>query len=531
MVKILSALKPRKVGIWIRVSTEFQVNSDSPLHHEARAKEYASSKNWDIKQIYRLDAISGKSVINHPETQRMLQDIRSGTISCLIVSKFARLVRKTRELLEISDIFQQHHADLVSLDEPINISTSSGRLFLGIIASLAEWEREEISTRVSASVPIRCKLGKSVGGAAPFGYQWIDNNLAVNPQEAPIRELIYKLYIEHKRKKTVAKLLNKAGHTTRNGGKFSDTTIDRLIRDPTAKGIRRANYTKSTGDKKHWIMKPESEWVTIPVNSIISEELWNEANRLLNNRCAKLSRKPGKKHPTLFAGIIQCECGNKMYRPSNNHKYVCKKCRRKIEVTIVEKYFISSLNAIIDPKQINAIVARIQNELLVKKLTKKELDEKATLLKEEMNKCYNAYIENKMELDDFGSHHQIAKNKLRAVEAELAEIESDIAAHKKIATSAQTKEAILKISHWWEKSSFENRRQLVETIVKQVVATKSSCSFVFHYICSFPQKCEIDFLPLVLLCGLEIEIFYDKSLPEITQFKSTDIDVCQYATA
>jgi len=53
----------------------------------------------------RLEAVSGKSVMGHPETQRMLADIRSGRITAIIFSKLARLARNTRELLEFADIF------------------------------------------------------------------------------------------------------------------------------------------------------------------------------------------------------------------------------------------------------------------------------------------------------------------------------------------------------------------------------------------------------------------------------------------
>lgn len=101
---------------------------------------------------------------------------------------------------------------------------------------------------------------KPSGGIAPFGYRWQDGQLAIDECEAPVRKLIYELFLKHKRKRVVANLLNDLGYKTRNGSKFSDTTIDRLIRDTTAKGIR-----IDTGQ-------------TIIVEPIVSDELWERAN-------------------------------------------------------------------------------------------------------------------------------------------------------------------------------------------------------------------------------------------------------------
>lgn len=92
----------KNIGIRIRVSTEMQVKGESPEHHEKRARLYAEAKGWDVIEVYRLEAVSGKSVMEQIETKRMLKDVRAGKISGLIFSKLARLARNTKELLEFA---------------------------------------------------------------------------------------------------------------------------------------------------------------------------------------------------------------------------------------------------------------------------------------------------------------------------------------------------------------------------------------------------------------------------------------------
>src|SRR5580704_1486393 len=215
----------KSVGIWIRVSTEDQAQGDSPEHHEERARSYAKSKGWQVKEVYDLAGQSGKAVMQHPEAKQMMKDVEQGHITGLVFSKLARLSRNRRELEDFADFFNKHQADLISLSEAIDTSTAGGRMFFHLLGVFAQWEREEITERVNASVLTRAKLGKSINGSAPFGYEWKDRKLVVKPEEASVRKKAYELFLQNRRKGNVARVLNAAGYRTRGGSVWRDTQV------------------------------------------------------------------------------------------------------------------------------------------------------------------------------------------------------------------------------------------------------------------------------------------------------------------
>lgn len=482
-----TAVKP--VGIWIRVSTEDQAQGESPEHHEKRARFYADSKGWKVREVYHLEAVSGKSVMDHPETQRMLQDLKSGRITALIFSKLARLARNTKELLDFADIFESSDADLVSLQESIDTTTPAGRLFYTMIAAMAQWEREEIASRVAASVPIRAKLGKSLGGAAPFGYRWVDKKLIPDPQESPVRRQMYNLFLENQRLKTVARLLNEGGHRTRNGSKFSDTTVGRLLLDPSAKGLRRANYTHSRGNGKAWKMKPKEDWVFTEIEPIVSEDLWNQCAGLLEDRRAK-GKLVAKKATQLFAGVTFCHCGGKMYVPSNTPKYVCYKCRNKMGVQDLEAIFQEQLKGFFfSSDEIANYLAGADSTIKEKEELLATLEKEEGEVKAEMDKVYRLYIDDVITPEGFGSRYKPLEARAKQIAEQIPTLQGEIDFLKiRYQSSDQILNEARDLYSRWASLSQEEKRRIVENLAEKITVGQNEVAID---LCYLPPSSEI----------------------------------------
>lgn len=479
----------KRVGIWIRVSTEDQAQGDSPKHHEHRAKAYADVKGWVVVEEYHLEAVSGKSVINHPEAQRMIDDVKRGHITGLIFSKLARLARNTRELLEFADIFKQYNADLMSLDESIDTSSPAGRFFYTLIAGMAEWERAEIGSRVKASVKTRAQLGKSLGGQAPFGYKWENNKLVVDSDESPIRKYIYELFAEHKRLRRVASVLKEKGFRSRNGKFFRDTSIHRILRDPVSKGLRRANYSESTVDKKGWIQKPKEEWVFTPAPRIVSDELWDSCNKILDEMASKLE-KVRRKGVHMFSGIVKCECGSKMYMRSQSPKYVCNNCKNKISPEDLEEIFHDQLKTFLFSD------AEIQNHLNQEKLLigDKEklletLKKEVTALKQKEKEMFDLYHEGQIPKETFSDYHTPIYNRQKQIEVSLMELQGQIDALKmQCLDNSHILQEAKSLHNQWHLFTPTDKQKIIETITSSIIVGAEDIEINLGYL---PLRVEI----------------------------------------
>ncbi len=173
------------VVLYARLSKEDEQHNGVSIENQLeRLHAYAKSQGWDVAGEYVDRGQSGKT-INRPAMNRLRADVAAGTVQAVAFLKLDKLGRSRRNVEDLLAEFEQHGVAAVSLQESLDTSTAMGRFTLGLIASLAELERETIVERTRSALEYLRRQGKHIG-AVPFGYM-VDGEgrLVENPTTMP----------------------------------------------------------------------------------------------------------------------------------------------------------------------------------------------------------------------------------------------------------------------------------------------------------------------------------------------------------
>ncbi len=480
----------RNVGIWIRVSTEEQAKGEAPEHHLERAKMYAIARGWNIVEVYDLAGQSGKAVVEHPEAKRMMADVKRGHIQALLFSKLARLSRNLREVQDFGDFFRVNNADLVSLNESIDTSTAGGRMFFHLLGVFAQWEREEIVERVNASVITRAKMGKPINGMAPYGYRWVDKKLVPHPDEAPIRSKAYDLFRQHRRKGTVAKLLNASGYRTRAQKLWTDVHVRRLLVESSAKGLYFFNRIKKNGDWKS-SEKPESEWGQVECEPIVPEPLWNEVNQIIEEQ-GKVNRFPGKLPAHTFSNLAWCACGGKMYVRSGTPKYLCRKCNNKIPIADFEAIFHQELQVFFTaPEKLAAHLTQANLALAEKEQLLTSHQQSIQQVREQMTRTHKLYLDGHITGQGFGEFYRPAEERLTQLTKELPKLQAEVDYLKVNTLSADAVMTEARALYGrWPTLPTDEKRKIAESLCQRIQIGQGEIEITLSYLPTSEEQCK-----------------------------------------
>ena len=180
-------MKTTTVGIYVRVST-----TDKGQDIETQLlplKAFAKSRGWDA--IIYQDKMSG-SRTDRPELNQMMADVRKRKLDVILVHRFDRFARSTKQLIDALEEFRALGVNFVSYQEAVDTTTPAGKLMFSMISAFAEFEREIIRERVRAGLDRARKQGKTLG----------------RPKVGINREEIIKLKSEGNTYRQIAKILS-----------------------------------------------------------------------------------------------------------------------------------------------------------------------------------------------------------------------------------------------------------------------------------------------------------------------------------
>ena len=302
-------MKNVKVGIYIRVSTQEQADEGYSIgEQEDRLKKYANLHSWIVYKVYSDPGVSGAK-IDRPALKQLIKDVEKNKISKVLVYKLDRLSRRQKDTLYlIEDIFNANNVDFISMTEQLDTASPLGRAMIGILATFAQLEREQIKERMQIGMDARSKEGLYHGGGYdPVGYDYIDGKLVVNEYEALQVKKIYELYLDGWGITTIVNYLKKHGYTEKYGA-WSDSAVRSVLFTDIYTGV--ITWKGNTYEGQH--------------EALIDKETFEKVKAIKEAR-AKENSERYNPHPfkrtTLLGGLIWCgNCGARYFAKQNTVK-------------------------------------------------------------------------------------------------------------------------------------------------------------------------------------------------------------------
>ena len=147
------------VSIYCRVSTR---DKQDITTQQTYLKEYAARESLEIYKLYSDVGVSG-SKESRPQFDLMLNDMRQGLFKGILVYKLDRIGRSLSHLMKLFEEFKAKGIDFISATQSINTTTPEGRMFLHILMTLSQYERELTVGRIMDGLARARKQGKPIG--------------------------------------------------------------------------------------------------------------------------------------------------------------------------------------------------------------------------------------------------------------------------------------------------------------------------------------------------------------------------------
>lgn len=410
-------------AVYIRLSREDgdKEESDSVGNQRKLILNYLHGKaDFTLYDIYIDDGFSGTN-FNRPAFRKMIAEIESGAVNCVIVkdlSRFGRDYIGTGNYLE--RYFPDHDVRFISVTDHIDSAKQTYDMLLPIKNIFNEQYARDISQKVYASMKTKQEAGEFIGAFSSYGYKKSPvnkNKLVIDEYAANVVRRIFSLYLQGYGKQRIAKLLNAEGipcpsaYKRLNGENYRNpnhpdaacywtySTVRKILMNEIYIG----NMVQGT---KHQRMRGRQrpigreDWVVVKGTHepVIDLETWKKTRHLLAIQHRDLDLETNK---NIFAGFLKCaDCGRSMMKNSwkladggSTCSFYCGTYKRNgknlctphtLPYHILERIVLEDLNRII--QQIPDLQELVRSQAAANAPGKKTPEAELSRLKSELEK-------------------------------------------------------------------------------------------------------------------------------------------------
>ena len=512
----------KKCAIYIRVSSERQVQGFSLDGQKRELIDYAKAKHLEVADIYVEEGKSGKSIEGRDAFQKMMSDVtrQDSEVGYVLVFKLSRFGRNIRDILNSINILNKYGIHLLTKEEGLDSSNNMGNLMITIIGTLAEVERENIITQTMLGREEKSRQGGWCGGFAPIGYSIQDERLVKNEYAYLVEQIFDKYVNENVGIKGIVDYLNKNGiekpiPKNKLDYQFTDWsthTIKSILDNPVYTGYivfgRRRTVecvNQKTGEIEYKLRKQDQEnyvWSDEQAHEpIISKELFDKAQLKRKNRACKGNRQIGQATKHLLSGLLKCpECGSGMVINYNKWKnkdgtvkrtmtYICGhynrsgtygQCSRNgIASDLIEKEVVEYTKRLIhNEKFVDYVKAKIGQSIDITEIEKElaEYDKKLKALERNKN-ILEKEIDNLLDDDKVANRKRADMNKrldkiyldMDLVESERTECQERLNVVRNQQLNEQNiYKILLEFDRIYDTLSMEDKGKLLHSLISEI---------------------------------------------------------------
>jgi site-specific DNA recombinase len=285
----------KRMALYARVSTQEQTKGQYPSC-ESQVEEMEAacrSKGWHVQEIIKDEGVSAGS-LRRKGLSHMRWLVESGQIDGVMCTWYDRLVR-TRDFYILDTEFNRHNIEFITLHDPTDRHTASGRFLETMLVAAKTYEREQTGEKVRTKMRMRAEKGMGNGGSIPFGFyrEALTQQVLPDKKITPIVQQMFQIYIQTQSDCKVRDWL-KAHDIAAVGGKKQWVTCSIRYLLTNRRYIAEVEINR---DNKGIEGLPESEaYRIIPAEyePVVSKEVFELAQSIRSNRAQQSPHRGGR---------------------------------------------------------------------------------------------------------------------------------------------------------------------------------------------------------------------------------------------